>query len=79
MHLKPLRLSDQKTIEMYAKRLATLTPGFSGSDIASICNEAAIQSARANHDSVTPHDFEMAVERVIGGLEKKRIVSDKER
>jgi len=79
VHLKALKLSDERTIDRYAKRLSTLTPGFSGSDIASICNEAAIQAARRGADSVTPHDFEMAVERVIGGLEKKRIVSDKER
>ena len=79
VHLEPLTLSDSKTIHEYANRLATLTPGFSASDIASICNEAAIQAARNNRHSVTPHDFEMAVERVIGGLEKKRIVTDYER
>lgn len=79
VHLAPLKLSDEKTIEKYAKRLATLTPGFSGSDISNICNEAGIVAARKNRDSVTPKDFEEAVERVIGGLEQKRIVSDEER
>ena len=79
VHLKPLKLSDEKTIESYAKRLATLTPGFSGSDIANICNEAAILAAREKRPAVTPHDFEMAVERVIGGLEQKRLVTVKEK
>lgn len=79
VHLEPLKLSDERTIEKYAKRLATLTPGFSGADISNICNEAAILAARNDRESVTPYDFEMAVERVIGGLEQKRIVSDEER
>ena len=79
VHLGPLQLSEERTIDKYAKRLATLTPGFSGADIANICNEAAILAARNDRDAVTPHDFEMAVERVIGGLEQKRIVSDEER
>lgn len=79
VHLSPLKLSDEKTIDKYAKRLATLTPGFSGADISNICNEAAILAARNDRDAVTPYDFEMAVERVIGGLEQKRIVSDEER
>jgi AFG3 family protein len=79
VHLKPLKLSDERTIDKYAKRLATLTPGFSGADISNICNEAAILAARNDRDAVTPHDFEMAVERVIGGLEQKRIVSEEEK
>ena len=79
VHLEPLKLSDERTISKYANRLATLTPGFSGADIANICNEAAIVAARKNRTSVTPKDFEEAVERIIGGLEQKRIVSDEER
>jgi AFG3 family protein len=79
VHLKPLKLSDERTIEKYANRLATLTPGFSGADISNICNEAAIVAARKDRKAVTPKDFEEAVERVIGGLEQKRIVSDEER
>lgn len=79
VHLSPLKLSEQKTIERYAKRLATLTPGFSGADISNICNESAIVAARRNNTHVTPLDFEEAVERVIGGLEQKRITSDEER
>jgi AFG3 family protein len=79
VHLAPLKLSDERTIAKYANRLATLTPGFSGADISNICNEAAIVAARKNRPAVTPKDFEEAVERVIGGLEQKRIVSDEER
>lgn len=51
-HLKPIKLSNDKPIEEYAKRLATLTPGFSGADIYNICNEAAILSARQNKSYV---------------------------
>lgn len=79
MHLKPLLLSGDRSLEDTARRLATLTPGFSGSDIASICNEAAILAARHDKEAVNPIDFEMAVERVIGGLEVRRIVSDEEK
>ena len=79
VHLSPLKLSDERTIEKYANRLATLTPGFSGADIANICNEAAILAARENGKHVTPLNFELAVERVIGGLEQKRVVSEEER
>ena len=46
VHLKPLKLDPSKTIDEYAKRLSTLTPGFSGADIANLCNEAAILAAR---------------------------------
>lgn len=75
VHLKPLKLHLSKTIEDYAKRLATLTPGFSGADIMNLCNEAAILAARKNKKCVETIDFELASERVIGGLEKKKIVS----
>jgi AFG3 family protein len=66
-------------MEEYAKRLATLTPGFSGAEIANLCNEAAIMAARANKLYVDSNDFEMASERVMAGLEKKRIISEEER
>ena len=46
MHLQPLKLEPTKTMDEYAKRLATLTPGFSGAEIANLCNEAAILAAR---------------------------------
>lgn len=60
VHLRPLKLSTVRPIEEYARRLATLTPGFSGADIANLCNEAAIVAARANKEVVEPIDFEMA-------------------
>ncbi|CAD8109614.1 unnamed protein product [Paramecium primaurelia] len=79
VHLTPLKLDPSKTMEEYAKRLATLTPGFSGAEIANLCNEAAIMAARANKIYVDSNDFEMASERVMAGLEKKRIISEEER
>ena len=79
VHLRGLKLSDERSVERFANRLASLTPGFSGSDIANICNEAAILAARNLRTSITTHDFEMAVERVIGGVERKQIVSQEER
>lgn len=79
VHLKPLKLENDEKYERHAKRLASLTPGFSGADIANICNEAAIQAVRNKHVFVQEIDFETAVERVIGGLEKKRNVDVDER
>ena len=79
VHLKTLKLDPSKTMEEYAKRLSTLTPGFSGADIANLCNEAAILAARKNKNSIETIDFEMASERVIAGLEKKKIVSEMDR
>jgi len=79
VHLKPIKLDPSKTTEEYAKRLATLTPGFSGADISNLCNEAAILAARKNRKSVSSEEFESAAERVIGGLEKKKMVSPEER
>lgn len=79
VHLKPLKVDPSKTLEEYAKRLSTLTPGFSGADIANLCNEAAILAARKNKKCVETIDFEMASERVIAGLEKKKIISDEEK
>ncbi len=79
VHLKPIKLDPSKTHEQYAKRLATLTPGFSGADIANLCNEAAILAARKNKKYVESIDFELSSERVLAGLEKKRIISLEER
>jgi AFG3 family protein len=79
VHLKPIKLDPSRTPEEYAKRLATLTPGFSGADIANLCNEAAILSARKGKDFVSTDEFESASERVLAGLEKKRIISEEER
>jgi len=56
-----------------------LTPGFSGADIMNICNEGAIIAARANKEAVSIKDFEMATERVIGGIEKKMPMNSTEK
>jgi AFG3 family protein len=78
VHLQPLKLSVSAT--SVAKRLAALTPGFSGADIANICNEAALIAARLEKGAVELVDFEQATDRVIGGLEKKnKVISRKER
>lgn len=79
VHLKPLKLDPSKPLEEYARRLATLTPGFSGADISNLCNEAAILAARKNKKFVSSEEFESASERVMAGLEKKKMVSEEER
>lgn len=58
--------------------MASLTPGFSGAEIMNVCNEAAIQAVRNQHTSVQRDDFEMAIERVIGGLEKKKSLDEED-
>lgn len=78
VHLKKIKLD--KPIEHYSERLAALTPGFAGADIANVCNEAALIAARANKSAISLVDFENAVDRVIGGLEKKnKVISNQER
>jgi AFG3 family protein len=72
-------LNPEKTRTEYAKKMATLTPGFSGADIASVCNEAAIIAAREDLTSVGLRNFEKATERVIGGIEKKSVMTKEER
>jgi cell division protease FtsH len=67
VHLKPIKLSDKVDIH----KLAEQTPGFAGADIANVCNEAALIAARKGKQSVEMADFQDAVDRVIGGLEKK--------
>lgn len=67
VHLSKIKLDDSVDREFLAKQ----TPGFSGADIANVCNEAALVAARNNHESVTKQDFLDAVDRIIGGLEKK--------
>lgn len=57
VHLKPITLDEKYQIEDYAKRLATLTPGFSGADIKNLCNEAAIIAARNDKKHVSMIDF----------------------
>jgi AFG3 family protein len=64
--------------DYYAGRLAGLTPGFAGADIANICNEAAIVAARRKADAVAMEDFDKATDRIIGGLESTKILSKEE-
>ncbi len=72
VHLKPLKLHEDVNVDFLAKQ----TPGFSGADIANVCNESALIAARKNHDAVMRQDFLDAVDRIIGGLEKKnKIIS----
>ena len=76
VHLKPLKIDTTVDLKFLAKQ----TPGFSGADIANICNEAALIAARANKKKVVKQDFLDAVDRIVGGLEKKnKIISDHER
>jgi len=70
VHLKPVTLQDGLDADSVASRMAALTPGFAGSDIANICNEAAIFAARRNAAAIEMQDFERATERVLGGLPK---------
>jgi cell division protease FtsH len=76
VHLKPLKKSEELDTEFLAKQ----TPGFSGADIANVCNEAALIAARNNKKAVDKQDFLDAVDRIIGGLEKKnKIVTPAEK
>ena len=79
VHLKKIKLNKERTREEYAKKMSTLTPGMSGADIANVCNEAAIVAARSNLDSVGIKEFEIAIERIIGGLEQNKVLSEVER
>ena len=67
VHLKPVKIDNTVDIDLLARQ----TPGFSGADIANVCNEAALIAARHNKKSVSKDDFLSAVDRIIGGLEKK--------
>lgn len=76
VHLKPLKLEENFSIDFLAKQ----TPGFSGADIANVCNEAALIAARKNKPLVEKQDFLDAIDRIIGGLEKKnKIISLEEK
>lgn len=76
VHLKPIKISQ--TLDIY--KLAEQTPGFAGADIANVCNEAALIAARKNKEAVDMADFQDAIDRVIGGLEKKnKIISPDEK
>ena len=76
VHLKPIKTSDKLNIY----KLAEQTPGFAGADIANVCNEAALIAARKGKHQVEMDDFQDAIDRVIGGLEKKnKIISPEEK
>jgi len=78
VHLREIEVDGDK--EQIAQRMAALTPGFAGAQIANICNEAAIQGARKGLDRINMECFELATDRVIGGLEKKNsVMSEDER
>lgn len=76
VHLKPIKLHE----EIDAKKLSAQTPGFAGAEIANVCNEAALIAARRDKEKVEMIDFQDAIDRVIGGLEKKnKIISPEEK
>ena len=76
VHVRSLKLSDGVNI----KNLAAQTPGFAGAEIANVCNESALIAARKNKNSIEMVDFQDAIDRVIGGLEKKnKIISPEEK
>jgi cell division protease FtsH len=76
VHLKPIKISEKLDIH----KIAEQTPGFAGADIANVCNEAALIAARKGKMAVDIEDFQDAVDRVIGGLEKKnKIISPDEK
>ena len=76
VHLEPIKIST--TLDIL--KLAEQTPGFAGADIANVCNEAALIAARKGKDAVDMNDFQDAIDRVIGGLEKKnKIISPEEK
>jgi len=76
VHLKPLKTDESLDIDFLARQ----TPGFSGADIANVCNEAALIAARHNSNTVSKQDFLDAVDRIIGGLEKKtKVMTESEK
>jgi len=76
VHLKPIKTTKDVDVEFLARQ----TPGFSGADIANVCNEAALIAARKKKDSVGKVDFTDAIDRIVGGLEKKsKIITKREK
>ena len=76
VHLAPIKIDNDLDINFLAKQ----TPGFSGADIANVCNEAALIAARNDHKKVSKQDFMDAVDRIVGGLERKnKIMTDEEK
>ncbi|KDQ63386.1 hypothetical protein JAAARDRAFT_53608 [Jaapia argillacea MUCL 33604] len=80
VHLRPIRLDKSLNRDTLAHKLAVLTPGFSGADIANVVNEAALHAARMANEYVEDRNFESAIERVIAGLERKsKMLSSEEK
>jgi cell division protease FtsH len=82
VHMKNLKINVDKSSEGFVDRdfLAKQTPGFSGADIANVCNEAALVAARRNKKQIEKQDFLDAVDRIVGGLEKRtKVLSDQEK
>jgi cell division protease FtsH len=75
IHVKTVKISEQVDLKVVAQR----TAGFAGADLANLVNEAALLAARRDKSSVDMKDFDEAIDRLIAGLEKKRVMSDKER
>ena len=75
MHLRPIKIDDTVDVDLLARQ----TPGFSGADIANVCNEAALIAARHGKKFVGKQDFLDAVDRIIGGLEKKTKITTKQK
>lgn len=76
VHMRKLKLADDVNKEFLAKQ----TPGFSGADIANVCNEAALMAARRSKDAIEKQDFLDAIDRIVGGLEKKnKVITDSEK
>jgi len=74
VHLKPLKLAPDFNLDLIAKN----TPGFSGADIANVCNEAALTAARRGKSDINNQDFSDAVDRVVGGIERKKTIMSPE-
>lgn len=79
VHLAPIKLAEGFDIDSCAKRMAALTPGFTGADLSQVCNEAAILAARDNKESVERVDFERASEKVMLGVESSKRLTPKEK
>eukprot|EP01134_Creolimax_fragrantissima_P007277 CFRG7277T1 len=76
LHMKNLTIEQDTDEQSLVDRLSALTPGFSGADIANTCNEAALRAARLGQKAVCADNFDSAIDRVVGGLEKKTMVMD---
>lgn len=74
VHMRPLKMDDTVDIDLLSRQ----TPGFSGADIANVCNEAALHAARANKSVIQGSDFMSAIDRIVGGLEKKTKITTEE-